>query len=240
MTNLAENLSHKRDLVLACGQSNLGAYGDFIDAWPQRERLDPSVGFASIFLDGGTWSNLSRATPTHNSTWTKGTLCHSLGGEMRAIGLRPSIAPYWVGGARSDVLLGLMSTIAPWLAQKTAELVGFRTIVLVWHQGETDFIEDTAAQWQANTEASIAAVRAAVGIPTLHVIVVQLPISYSPTLDPTHIPEVRAAQAALVASDPYSSLVCVESVVTVTNNIHWSQNDQARLARLLASTIKSL
>lgn len=100
--------------------------------------------------------------------------------------------------------------------------------------------EGTPSTWQADTATSVATIRSALGIPSLHLTVIQLCNSYTPGPDVTYLPAARAAQASMVAADAHASIVGGSlDVTTVTSNIHLSQYDLDRQARLVASDIKS-
>jgi hypothetical protein len=227
-------MTHDRDLVFACGQSNAGDYGDLLTAWPVRERYDPNVAFANDGYAVG-WESLADCVKYNGGLgFVRGTLWHSLGARMRDAGMRPSICAQWIGGASSAVLLENMPTIAARFAERYAEQVRPRSIALAWSQGECEAALG-ADDWQSNTEASIAAIRAELGLPTLRVVVCRLATSYTPGMDLPYLTETRAAQAALVAADPLATLVDVGDVTTATSGIHLDQPSLDRQARLIVA-----
>jgi hypothetical protein len=94
--------------------------------------------------------------------------------------------------------------------------------------------------WQADTAASVAAIRASLGTPTLHLTVIELPASYNPAPPITNLGAARAAQESMVAADAHASIVGGSlNVTTVTSNIHLSQYDLDRQAQLVATDIRS-
>jgi hypothetical protein len=240
---IAENVLYDRDVVLGYGQSNMGCYGSLISAWPQRERYDRNVGIATTFMYGyGNLANgwgdgsMLEASDVHNQNG-HGMLMLSIAARMRDAGLRPSIAVQWHGGGSSTECLADMTTVAPWFATRYSQIIKPRSVCLVWSQGENETLYGTGAIWRADTEASIAAVRAALGMPTLRVFIIGIPITYTP--EPagsyTYRTEVRAAQAALVAADPYAVLIDPITVTSVIDGIHHDRDTHDRVAKMFVS-----
>jgi hypothetical protein len=229
-------LTYDRNLIFGCGQSNAGDYGGDLTAWPVRERLEANVAFSNDGYAVG-WESLADCIKYNGGLgFTRGTIWHSLGARMRDAGLRPAICAQWIGGARSETLLAGMGTIAPLFADRYAEQGLPRSVTLVWSQGEAEAAVDGPADWRSNTEASIAAIRVALALPTLPVIVLQLATSYTPGMDLPYLTETRAEQAALVAADQYATLVDVGAVATATSGIHLDQPSLDRQARLIVAS----
>jgi hypothetical protein len=224
-----------QDLVFGNGQSNMGPFGDLLSSWPPWQQLDPNLQFATPFRSNGLWVRGS------DYVFPRGMLMLSVGAQMRARGLRPSVAVAFTGGASAADLWSTSSAYCAWSAARLAEVPRVRSSTLVWSQGETESGHGTGASWLTNTRLSIAALRAAVSMPSLHVIIVQLPKSWNPQLPilSDYLTEVRAAQATLVATDVHSSLICVPNVVTVDSGVHLGQFDLDRQAQLIADNIRA-
>lgn len=245
MTNRATYALYRPNVVLIYGQSNAGTFGDYIESWPQRERFDPSVAWTTDYqADGGTtWGTLKMCeNPVYSGAFCpggKGTLGHSVAAEMRYLGLRPAIHIRWHGGATAAECYADMTTIAPMFAARLADVIQPRSVDLLWHQGEAEALVGTGAAWRSNTELSISAIRAAVGIPDLHVTIITLPLLYYPEREGgfPYRDEVRVAQQDLVSADENASLIDIGSVQTV-DGIHWKQVSHAATARAFAAGVK--
>lgn len=240
----AENIYEYRDFVCGFGQSNMGTYGDPLNVWPQTQRYDESSGLASIFMYGdghvaGGWGNWGLARASSGVLALRGMLMNSVAARMRGLGLRPSIAVQWHGGATAQECFNDMATVAPWFKQRYHELVSPRSATCVWSQGESEAALGTAADWLNWTQQSIAYLRNAMEMPDLHVILVQLAETYNPSMALPFLHDVRNAQQTLVLSDPNTSICSVKHVTTVTSGIHLGQYDLDRQAAIIAANIRS-
>jgi hypothetical protein len=121
-------------------------------------------------------------------------------------------------------------TYAPWCAARVAELTTPTAVAVVIYQGESNCINNNASRWQSDWDGIIAARRAYWGNPHLLVIIVRLP----DTCPLAHLAEVQAAQAALVAADPYAILVTDN---TATGGIDIDGQSQERIAHVIATAI---
>jgi hypothetical protein len=158
---------------------------------------------------------------------------------MRYAGLRPAIEEYFIGGASSADLLSMLPTyVNSFYAARYREMIAPRSVELIWQQGEYEWLNKATGVWGANTAAQIAMFRAALGLPNLHVTVIQLAKRYYPDYDLSHdttfLEPIRAEQAALVASDPHASIVCLEDVHT-GNFLHAVRADLVKWSKLLVA-----
>jgi hypothetical protein len=237
---LAAELYHYRDLVIVVGQSNCGCYGDFLSVWPAREQQDRNWSVQNHTIDDDWHAGDAVAPDGFSSATPRGYLALSLAAQMRYSGLRPSICTVSIGGVNAaDLRTAVTSTWAAYIAARVSTMVAPRSVNLVWSQGEAMLYEGTASTWQADTAASVSAIRTALGMPALHLTVIQLAATYTPGPEMIDNPGARAAQASLVAADAYASIVGVADVATVTSNIHLGQYDLDRQAKLVAADIKS-
>jgi hypothetical protein len=204
---IASDVVYQPDIVIVCGQSNVGWYGSPLASYPLYQRKDPSVGLrCEVVTPQGNMS----AWPSH----LPGSFGHCLAARLRGIGMRPMVFLNFLGGASSGQLLATMpAAIAAWTSVlPTFVRPRFRGIV--WSQGET-----YSAAWRTETEQSIALLRAAFGA-SLRAWICEL----SPLLVQATDDLMRGYQRALVSYDTKSSLITLQAEqVSTVDGIHYTR-----------------
>lgn len=182
--------------VILVGQSNSMFSSDPEGLWPLEWRTDASslhCMYTGLIDATQTWG------PLRGATTGLGGLPWSLAQHMRTRGKVPAIAQFSQGGTPSTYWNTNAAGVSAWLAARMAELINPDIGAIVIYQGE-----DEAAGlhpynlWKPNWDVFSAAMRAALGMPTLKIIVVKIPSNY--TIYP-NLTQLRAAQDAFVAAD---------------------------------------
>lgn len=165
---------------------------------------------------------------------THGCLVNSLAARMRDRGMLPAFLHQGYAGTHSDYWYTNRSTIAAWYAARLAELTSPRVRCMLHFQGETDAMDGPGTTWQSNIAGLVAAIRSAVSLPTLPLIVVNISSVYTSW---TYLSQVRSGVAALAAADGHTTVIEPDNPTRVVDNVHLNQAALGRLAAQIAAAI---
>ncbi len=219
------------DVYLLCGQSNMAGRGEVSD-----QATDPRV----WSLDAsGKW--IPARDPLH---WDKPQAGVGPGltfGKETAerTGRSVGLAPCAVGGSPLNRWEKGGDLYAETVSRaKQAEAKGGKLRAILWHHGETDTRDEKdAATYGERLSASLAALRADLGTPSLPIVVGRLgplPDKYS------HRAIVDAALAALPEKLAGVKAVSVDGLTTGPDGIHFDSASSQDLGRRYAAALAEL
>jgi hypothetical protein len=227
------NPYYKPDAVILVGQSNSMFSSSPESSWPLWQQSDKSslhcMQYYGLIDATESWGSMRQAIIG------RGGFPWSLAAHMRHRGMVPAICQSSLGGTASAYWNTNAASVSAWIAARRAELTSPHVRAIVIYQGEDEAAGiHSYTTWRANWEAFVAAMRAAVSLPVLPVIVVKIPSNY--TNYPDLVP-LRAAQDAMVAADAHAVSVDCYPLPGFVDADHLDFAGIDTTARLVAAAI---